>query len=598
MKKFFKFSKKSEKIIALSVLLLVCITAYTIEAISIKNNKPDEVLYSQFLEDLEADRIDTVYYSKDAESMRYTLFNEDTRDMTLEERKEYEYEKEDWRYCLYPAYEDFRRDVIEQDVNMVVKSFTPGSRLLINSILTLILPALIFVGFMVLFTKRGIVGKVDVTWETSDIKFADVIGHNEVVEELQFVVDLMKDEGKGKKLEARLPKGILFEGASGTGKTLLAKAVAGECGVPFFYINASSLIETYIGTGAKRIRQIFSTAKSNSPCVVFIDEIDAVGDRSARGGDGASNSEYRQTINALLQEMDGFKETRGVFVIGATNHAETLDKALLRAGRFDRRVVIAAPRDWTVRKELFEHFLRGINCEADLETVAKQTVGFTGADISAVVNESKLLALRHSKECVFTDDIEEAIDKHLFKGNRSSREKDKLTRELVAYHEAGHAVMSYLCNKPIARASIVGTTAGVGGMVIHTDDDKEFKTKSDIESEIKICYAGRCSESIKFKDVSYGASSDIQMATDLLMGYVGAWGFSEQYGMLDMSKLVRAGIVSKCTEQLFKSLANRFEGEALELLKDNYNLVELVAKKLLEMETLSGEAIVEILSME
>lgn len=592
------FIKKYKSYFIASVIILI-VALFGLESYYNQVNKPEYVSYEQYEENLKSGKIDTIYYSANEEYMRYTLLNDDTKNMTLEERLEYKgYEKDDWRMTLYPAYEDFRKDLMQYDVNVVVRSFTPNTLATIISLLPVLLMAYFFIAmFSVIKTATGNKGVTEEELiQKSDVRFSDVVGHDEVIEDVRFIVNLMKDPKLGEATGARVPKGVLFSGEPGTGKTLLAKAIAGEADVPFIYMNASSFIEMYVGLGAKRVRELFKVARKHKPCIIFIDEIDAVGGkRTSRD----SNSENSQTLNALLQEMDGFKPSEGIIVIGATNIPEKLDKALLRAGRFDRKITINPPKDWKVRKQLFEHYLKDkpVSDDVNLEVLSKQLAGFTGADIESVVNESALITAMHNETVITNAYIEEAIDKVVFKGNRR-KEKDVTTdKKIVAYHEAGHAVMSYLLGIDIARASIIASTSGVGGAVFNTESDSQFMTNVDFRNRIKVLYGGRASEEIKFKTVTTGASNDITQATNLIQKYIQRYGFDDEFGLLDINVLERYMDTDKIMTK-FSEMSKFLYNETVNLLSDNYNLVETLAQKLLELETLTGDSIKEILDME
>lgn len=598
MKRFFsylKINKKKSLLLVLSVLvILVCldITYYEL-------NKPDEVTYSQFKKDLDSGKIDTIYYSVSSEMMRYTLYNKDTKSMTKTEKEKYKYDKKYWRMTSFPAQEDFRKDMLEKGVSLEIRSFQPVFLILFDGIfLPIFLPLFLF--YFIIKSTYGNFQKLkaDDLIQTTDVKFSDVIGHDEVIDDLRFIVSLLKDPSKGNKLGASVPRGILFSGEPGTGKTLLAKAIAGESNVPFIYMNASSFVELYVGTGAKRVRELFNLAKKNAPCILFIDEIDAVG--KTRGSNGNS-SEHDQTINALLQEMDGFKDKGNIFVIAATNTPDSLDKALVRAGRFDRQIVVRPPKDWSVRKKIFDFYLKDCNLDdsVDTEVVSKQLVGFTGADINAVVNESKLIAVMRDSDCISMQDLEEAIDKYIFKGNRSKSDKHNKDKEIVAYHEAGHSVMSYLLGEPIARATIIGSTSGVGGVVFREEKDSQFQTNKDLENYLCIAYAGRCAERIKFNIVTTGASNDITQGTEIILSYIEKYGFNNKFGMLDMDILHERSLIDNSyIVNLMSEMAVKYENETYKILSDNFRLVEILARKLLECETLSGDAIKELFLQE
>lgn len=595
VKEFFNVVKSHKKLVG-NILGMLILVLFIVDISYAEYNKPDEVTYNEFLSDLESGKIDTLYYANTDEMMRYTLLNDETSEMTQTEREEYKYDKSEWRMTKYPANEDFRKEMLGYGVNLVIKSFDPISISIISVLSSVLLPVLLFFAmYKMLIGGTGKLDKDSLIQQT-DVKFSDVIGHDEIIKDLQFIVELMKDPSKGEKLGASTPRGMLFSGEPGTGKTLLAKAIAGESGVPFLYMNASSFIELYVGTGAKRVRELFKEAKKNAPCIIFIDEIDAVGKKRNKLG---STSEDNQTINALLQEMDGFNTRDGIFIIAATNNADSLDKALVRSGRFDRQVVVAPPKDWTVRRKLFEHYLTDVAVadDIDLKSVSKQTTGFTGADICAIVREAKLIAVMNDKDCITTAHLEEAIDKKIFKGNRSEKEQYGKDKEIVAYHEAGHAVVTYLLGCPIARASIIGSTSGVGGFVMQSEKKSQFYTKIELENQVQIAYGGRCSEEIKFKDVTTGASSDITQATNIIQTYILKYGFLKKFGMLDVEVLTQNNMInSEEVLSLMSELSRELEEKTFSLLQKNYNLVEILAVKLLEAETLSGDEIKELLS--
>lgn len=552
--------------------------------------EPEKIEYTEFESWVRDNKVSKIEYSLSREYMTVYLHNDETKEMTLEEREEYEYPTEDTYLVLFPANEDFRVNMLRHNIVLTVMTDTTANIAAIISNMFTISLMVLWVIMIMRMLGRGSLNNKDLI-QKSDKKFADVIGHDEVLEDIKFITDFIENPHKGDNIGAKVPKGILFSGEPGTGKTLIAKAIAGEAGVPFIYMNASSFIEMYVGVGAKRVRELFKVARKNSPCIVFIDEIDAIGGERGTRGD---NSERTQTINALLQEMDGFSGREGVFIIGATNLAETLDKALTRTGRFDRQVVINRPRDWKVRKELFEFYLNKLSVSDDIniDNISKQTTGFTGSDIETICNEAGLIAMQSDKEFVDNDCLEEAIDKHIFKGNRSKKEgmeKDKL---VVAYHEAGHAVMHYILDLPVSRASIIANTSGVGGVVFGQEQDEHLITKEMFEKRIKIMYAGRASESIKFGDVTTGASNDIAQATQLLKQYIGSYGFDDETGLVNVDTFTRDDIV--LIEENFeraKILSKELYASCHGLLNEKYDLVECLAQNLLEQETMSGEDI-------
>lgn len=554
-----------------------------------------EVSYNQFLDYVETGAVDTVYYNKNEEYITFTMYNDDTRGLSKEERKDYNYTNEDKRKVLNPNKDTFREDMLLKDVNIVK---TDDNKELISAILSLITTIVIYIIIIKLMMSIMVPGsninEKDMIQKT-DVTFDDIIGHDEIINDVKFITELIKHPEKGEKIGAKLPHGILLEGPPGTGKTLIAKAIAHEADVPFINQNASGFIEMYVGLGAKRVRSLFKLAKKKAPCIIFIDEIDAIG--VARDSKN-SHSENEQTINALLQEMDGFGTADNIFVIAATNRADALDKALVRSGRFDRRIVVNPPRDWTVRRDLFNHYLDKYKVadDLDIDTLAKQTSGFTGADIAMVCNEASIIAVMADSEVINKDDLESAIDRKIFRGNRSKTETDTLDRQIVAYHEAGHAVMTWLLGRPIARASIQSTTSGVGGAVFREDTTSKFTSDKDLRELVMIAYAGRASEDIKFKSLSDGASNDITKATEMMTEYIERLGFDDDFGLLDIGVLSREHLLdSKDITKKLSQMSKELYTECKQKLNDNYDKVETLARSLLDCNTLSGDEIDKLL---
>lgn len=584
--------KQHKKLSIIMLLLTVLTYSVLIFIMFYSNGKIEEITYNQFWQYVNTGQVDTVYYNRSSEYMTITLLNDDTKDMTREERNAYSYSNDDKRRVLYPDSDNFRERILLADINIrVVESSFLSS---VFGLLGTVLFYMLVLGLMM--RMMNITGK---SWnekeliQTSDIKFDDVIGHDEILDDVKFLTRLIKEPDLGGEIGAKLPRGVLFAGSSGTGKTLLAKAVAHEADVPFLYVNASSFIEMFVGLGAKRVRDLFKVARKHAPCIIFIDEIDAIG---GKRDSNKGTSENDQTINALLQEMDGFRSRDGIFVIAATNRPDTLDDALVRSGRFDRQINVNPPRDWKVRKKLFEHYLKKFKYDSnmDIDGIAKQVSGFTGADIAMICNEASIIAVMMNKDFIDTDCITEAIDKKIFNGNRSKSRVIDDDRERIAYHEAGHAVITYLLGEPIARASIQSTTSGVGGVVVREDSVTMFMTKTDLRNSVLIAYAGRASEELKYTDtnVSTGASNDITQATDVMMKYIEQFGFDDDFGMLDVSVLSNKHLIDgSVIINKMSVMSKKFYADCKKMLSDNYDKVELLAKQLLEKETLSGNEI-------
>lgn len=552
-----------------------------------RRDKMELISYQEYEDLLEAGDIDTVTYEPSENYMYISLHNDKTRKMTVKEREEYISPVDECKKVYYPAGEDFRKELLEKGV-LVKKSETTFVNMIGQYSSLLFQLALILVMLKMFSNMSLMKGSTLLEAEADDINvtFDDVIGHDEVKADLKQLIKQMKSDNADFR---NLTHGILFEGGAGTGKTMLAKAVAKEAGFSFVSVNSSSLIQLYVGAGAKRVRDAFAKAREKAPCIIFFDEIDAIG---TKRGSTRGTAENDQTINALLAEMDGFSDRGNIFVIAATNRVADLDPALVRSGRFDRTIKIEAPTKWETRQELFDHYLKGYKLEADVDTesLAKQTVGFSGADIAAVCRESGMIMFGRDGETICQADLEEAIDKIVFKGNRSSEEHGE-TLEIVAYHEAGHAVMNLLSGKPVARISIMGMTSGVGGAVFQSDEGKVFHTKESIEQEVKILYAGRASEEIKFgrEHITDGASNDITEATKLLVNYLTRFGFGE--GLVDYSVLSSANVSDNSVSEKVSKLSAQFYCETVEKLNENYDKVEQLAKKLLEVKTLSGSEV-------
>lgn len=555
------------------------------------------VNYKEFLKYVDEGKVDTVYYSTSDEWMTFTLFTKKSKKLSLKERQTYKYEAKNKRKVQYPAYDEFRKDMLNKNVNLKLSKKSNATDVL-SFLVTLGLPILWIVVIFKVMSSAGKGLDADSLVQTSDVTFDNVIGQDEIIDDVKFITKLIKNKDLGEEIGAKIPKGILLSGEPGTGKTLIAKAIAGEADVPFLYVNSSSLIELFVGVGAKRVRDVFKIAREKAPCVLFFDEIDSIG---IKRDSNKGSSENEQTINALLQEMDGFSGRDGVFIIAATNRADKLDEALTRAGRFDRQIVVNKPRDWKVRKELFNHYLSNftVGDDVDTEVLAKQLSGFTGADIAAICNEASIIAVMHDLKYITMDCLEEAVDKKVFKGNRTKEEHFVEDKKVVAYHESGHAVVRYLFNLPIARASIIGTTSGVGGAVFEAESDSLFLTDDELKHDIMVAYGGRASEEIKFSSVTTGASNDLTQATQMISGYIMRYGFNKNFGLLDMSLLQQVGVASsEKLVNMMSEMSRELYNQTVTLLRDNYDKVELLAQKLLECETLSGAEINNLLKSE
>ena len=448
--------------------------------------------------------------------------------------------------------------------------------------------------------------------DNSKVKFADVAGAEEEKAELVELVEYLKTPAKFTRLGAKLPRGVLLVGPPGTGKTLLAKAVAGEAGVPFFSISGSDFVEMFVGVGAGRVRDMFRQAKRNAPCLIFIDEIDAVG-RQRGAGMGGGNDEREQTLNQLLVELDGFADNSGIIVIAATNRDDVLDPALLRAGRFDRQITVNLP-DRKGRAAIFAVHSRNkkIDSTVDFDNISKRTVGFSGADIANIMNEAAILAVRNNREMVTIKDIDEAIDRRIAGPAKSSKGMSEHEREVVAYHEAGHAVigLNLKFSDKVQKITIVPRGRTGGHVMMTPEEDRFLMTKNQLEARIIGYLGGRTSEEIFFGDVSTGAQNDIEVATRIARMMVTEYGMSAlgpiQYesntGSVFLGrdynstqKNFSTQVAFEIDKEVRKIIDNAHE-EARKILTEKKQDVILIAKTLLEKETITAEEIQGILN--
>ena len=460
-------------------------------------------------------------------------------------------------------------------------------------------------------------GKSKAKMQTEDevkVTFKDVAGVEEAKEEVKELVDFLRDPAKFQNLGGNIPRGVLMSGSPGTGKTLLARAIAGEAKVPFFTISGSDFVEMFVGVGASRVRDMFETAKKHSPCIIFIDEIDAVG-RHRGAGVGGGNDEREQTLNQLLVEMDGFDGNEGVIVIAATNRPDVLDPALLRPGRFDRQVTVPLP-DIRGREQILKVHMRKIPIANDVnpKILARGTPGFSGADLANLANEAALFAARANKKIVDMDDFEKAKDKILMGGERKSMVMNDDEKKLTAYHEAGHAVVGRLVpdHDPVYKVSIIPRGRALGVTMFLPEEDRYSNSRQRINSMIAALFGGRVAEELIFGDdaVTTGASNDIERATDLARNMVTKWGLSEKMGPLAYSEQEQEVFLGKSASQTSKNMSNetassidseirkiidsRYE-RATKLIKDNLDKMHLMADALMKYETIDLEQIDQIM---
>ena len=493
-----------------------------------------------------------------------------------------------------------------------------NSGFLLSILLTYALPVLIlWIGLSFLFRKMGGSGgpmgvgksnaKVYVQKETG-ITFKDVAGQDEAKESLQEIVDFLHNPGKYTQIGAKLPKGALLVGPPGTGKTLLAKAVAGEAHVPFFSLAGSDFIELYVGVGASRVRDLFKEATKNAPCIIFIDEIDAIG-RSRDSKYGGGNEEREQTLNQLLSEMDGFDSSKGILILAATNRPEILDKALLRPGRFDRRVIVDKP-DLKGRVDTLKVHSKGVNMDetVDLEAIGLATSGAVGSDLANMVNEAAINAARDGRKAVSQKDLFDAVEVVLVGKEKKDRIMSAQERKIVSYHEVGHALISALQknSEPVQKITIVPRTMGALGYVMHVpEEEKYLNTEAELRDMLVGLLGGRAAEEIVFDTVTTGAANDIEKATSIARAMVTQYGMSKRFGLMGLetveSQYLDRRAAMNCAdetaadidEEVMKILKASYK-EAKKLLKENRKLMDKLAAHLIEKETITGKEFMKI----
>lgn len=504
------------------------------------------------------------------------------------------------------------------DGNVTITAKPPEQPSWWMSLLSNLLPIVILIGvwFWMMNQTQGGGGRVmsfgksraKMTGEGQvHVNFNDVAGEDEAKEELSEVVDFLKNPGRYTAIGAKIPKGVLLVGPPGTGKTLLAKAVAGEAKVPFFSISGSDFVEMFVGVGASRVRDLFAQAKKNAPCIVFIDEIDAVG-RQRGSGLGGGHDEREQTLNQLLVEMDGFGSNEGIITLAATNRPDILDPALLRPGRFDRRVVVGRP-DLRGRIAILRVHARNkpLEPDVDLATIAKKVPGFTGADLANMLNEAALLAARDNRKTISMADLEEASEKVSCGPERKSHRVSDEERKLTAYHESGHAIMATLLKDadPVHKVTIIprGQAGGYTMMLPH--EERSFITKSHLLAQIRVALGGRCAEKIIFNEISSGASGDLQQVTSILRKMIMEWGMSDRLGpmifgehqeqiflgkQLGSERNYGETVATIIDEEMHKYLDEAYN-DTMQTLTDNLPVLHAMAKALMEVETIDHKQV-------
>lgn len=588
MNKFFKN--------VLFYLLIIMVIIWMFDLYGEKNSKPADISYTSFMQHVQQDEIKQVTIVDNVISGK------------LKDGKEFS--------TVAPNDSKLVEKLEAKKVD--IKAELPPQPPWWMSILSSILPMLIIVGLWFMLMNQGGAGGGKVMnfgksrarrydEEKLKITFKDVAGADEAKQELEEVVEFLKHPQKYNDLGAKIPKGVLLYGPPGTGKTLLAKAVAGEAGVPFFSISGSDFVEMFVGVGASRVRDLFDQAKKSAPCIVFIDEIDAVG-RQRGAGLGGGHDEREQTLNQLLVEMDGFSANEGIIMIAATNRPDILDPALLRPGRFDRQIVVDRP-DIKGRTEILKVHVKGkpIGQDVNLDVIAQRTPGFTGADLSNLVNEAALLTARKDKKAINMPEMEEAAERVIMGPERKSRVISDKEKRLTAYHEGGHTIVGMLLEHtdPVHKVTIIPRGRAGGYTLSLPKEDKYYATRSEMLDELKVLLGGRVAEALVLKEISSGASNDLQRATQLARQMICEYGMSENIGPVtfghrqdqvflgrdiardkDYSEEVAAEI-----DKEVRSFMEDAYAATEKLLSNNIDKLHVIAKALMERETLEEEEI-------
>ena len=569
---------------------------------SIMENSNSKMTYSDLIGNIEQGNVSSVELASDGKSATVTLTDNSQKQVNI------------------PSLDSFVT-YVQDHIKAGTLSVEEDSESIWVTLLSLITPFGLLIIFLIFWffmmsSTGGQNGSKTMTFgksrarmlnvaEKNKINFDDVAGVDEEKEELEEIVEFLKNPKKFTDMGARIPKGVLLVGAPGTGKTLLAKAVAGEAGVPFFIISGSDFVEMFVGVGASRVRDLFEQAKRNAPCIIFIDEIDAVG-RQRGAGLGGGHDEREQTLNQLLVEMDGFSANEGVIVLAATNRPDVLDKALLRAGRFDRQIVVGAP-DVKAREQILEVHSKKkkLADDVDLKVIAKNTSGFAGADLENILNEAALLSARRNKKEIGMQEIEDAMVKVTMGPEKKTRVRSEHEKKLVAYHEAGHAVVSRFLptQDPVHEISIVPRGMAGGYTMYRPTEDKSFMSKTAMEEQIVSLLGGRVSEALILNDISTGASNDIERASQIARNMVTIYGMSERIGAIMFGQgqgevflgrdLAQTKNYSEETaaviDEELKKIIDKAYNTAREILSNNIDKLHIVAGILLEKEKIDGQ---------
>ncbi|MCI9105784.1 MAG: ATP-dependent zinc metalloprotease FtsH [Lachnospiraceae bacterium] len=592
---------QSQIVVMLVAAIITLVAVYMMRNIMVTEGR-EEVSYNQFVEEVESGLVESV------------LVKSSVLDITYKETVNEKNPAKQYYVIRLSSDWDFSSRLLEHGVE--IKQELQDSSVLLESILSFVIPFAIIVIFMNFMMKRmggGIMGVGKSTakmymQKDTGITFADVAGEDEAKESLVELVDFLQNPGKYTHIGARLPKGALLVGPPGTGKTLLARAVAGEAKVPFYFLSGSDFMEMYVGVGASRVRDLFKQAQQTSPCIIFIDEVDSIG-RSRSNYGGGGESEQQQTLNQLLSEMDGVDSSKGLLILAATNRPEILDPALLRPGRFDRRIIVDKP-DLKGRVEILKVHAKNVSLDdtVDLDAIALATSGAVGSDLANMINEAAILAVKHQRNAVCQKDLFEAVEVVLVGKEKKDRVLSKEERRIVSYHEVGHALLSALQKdaEPVQKITIVPRTMGALGYVMHVpEEEKYLNSQKEIQAMLVGYLGGRAAEEIVFHSVTTGAANDIEQATRLARAMVTQYGMSEKFGLIGLAtkqdQYLSGRTVMNCGEataaevdnEVMRILKESYE-EAKRLLNENREVMDEIAEFLIEKETITGKEFMEI----
>lgn len=591
-----KFPKNQFYIVLIAVFITFSIAAFMRSYMIDKSQK--EITYDEFVSQLENGDIEAV-----------TIRNTQIDIQYKEDSGEY---NPILKTYTVPVERDYKLTDRLLAGGVEIRRERQDSMAMIESLLSFILPFVLIVVMMNFMMKRmGGVGKSTAKMymqKETGVTFADVAGEDEAKESLVELVDFLHNPGKYTHIGAKLPKGALLVGPPGTGKTLLAKAVAGEAKVPFFFLSGSDFMEMYVGVGASRVRSLFKQAQQNSPCIIFIDEIDSIG-RSRSGGTGGGESEQQQTLNQLLSEMDGMDTSKGLLILAATNRPEVLDPALLRPGRFDRRVIVDRP-DLKGRVDILKVHAKNVSLDetVDLQAIALATAGAVGSDLANMINEAAILAVKNGRNAVSQKDLFEAVEVVLVGKEKKDRVLSQEERSIVSYHEVGHALVSALQKdaEPVQKITIVPRTMGALGYVLNVpEEEKYLNSKKELEARIIVFLAGRAAEELVFHSVTTGAANDIEKATGIARAMVTQYGMSDKFGLMGLAarqdQYLSGRTVMDCGEataaavddEVMRILKDSYE-EAKRLLAENRDVLDQIAAFLIEKETITGKEFMQI----